>query len=46
MKTLGMKYGTKKVQINPIRPGRGRGGGGLTGRMTKLTAVNQKPLTL
>ena len=31
--------------INPIRP-RGGGGGGSEARMTKLTADNQKPLTL
>ena len=29
--------------FNPIRPG---GGGGSEARMTKLTADNQKPLTL
>ena len=32
-------------KINPIRPGEW-GGGGSEARMTKLTADNQKPLTL
>ena len=33
--------------INPIRPGGAqRPGGGSEARMTKLTAANQKPLTL
>ena len=39
------KYYVRHERLNPIRPG-GGGGGGSEARMTKLTAANQKPLTL